>query len=176
MRKTGSILTAIVLTIAIPGCESDDERLARFAAQSVDQQAQQNKDVAVQHQEITKTARALIEADSRSRTDFAKLAEGLQDERHELGRQRDALENERRLIAAQRYRDPLIADAIQGFGLLFLCSIPLVIAFYVLRTIASNSQDEAALNELLVQEVVMAELPRLSQAAICLNLPDANKS
>ena len=108
----------ITLNITITGCESVDERLARFAAQSVDQQAQQNKDVAAQHPEITKTARALVEVDSRSRSDFAKLAENLQAKRQEVGCQRDVLEDERRLIAAQRYRDPLSANAVQDLGLL----------------------------------------------------------
>ena len=152
-------LVVISFTIVILGCESDDERLARFAAQSVDQQARQNKDAAEQHLEIAKTARALVDADARSRADFAKLADGLLVERQELARQRDALEADRRAIASQRARDPVIAAAIGNVAVLGVCLLPLLVALYVLRSISSNAGDEAALNELLVQQVVLSELP-----------------
>ena len=160
MQKIFTFLSTIALVLTITGCDKD-ERLARLAAQSVEQQAQQNRDVAAQHKEIAKAARAVVEADARSRADFAALVGDLQGQRKQVDAQRDALERERRLIAARRFRDPLIATAIQDLGLLCLCSLPLVVAVYVLRTI-SSSADEAALNELLVETTFFSETPLLA--------------
>lgn len=176
MRKIMIIVPAIALVLTIVGCESDDERLARFAEESVDQQAQQNKAVAAQHQDIAKATRVLVVADAQSRADFAKLTGELHAQRKELDAQRDALENERRVIATQRLRDPVIAAAIKDLGLLCLCSLPLVVAFYVLRTISNSTKDETALNELLVEEALLAEPSGLLGPPKRPDLLDANKN
>ena len=161
MQKIMTTILAVIPTLVISGCESDDERLARFAEQSVSQQAQQNRDVAAQHKEVARTARALVEADTKSRADFGRFASELHAERQEIASQRHALESERVQLATQRIREPVIAGAIQTLGILVVCALPLVVALYVLRAVSSNAADEAALSELLVGEIVQSESPLL---------------
>jgi hypothetical protein len=84
----------------------------------------------------------------------------LQQNQADVGRQRDQLENDRRDIAAQRHRDPLIAAAITNFGLILACLLPLVLCVVILRALRNPVTAEEALIEFLVQEVV-AEQPLL---------------
>ena len=67
----------------------------------------------------------------------------------ETGRQRDLLEAERREIAGQRFRDPIIANV----GLVLACLLPLVLGIYVLRGYGNASQPDVAVTEILVQEL-----------------------
>jgi len=87
----------------------------------------------------------------------------LQQDQAEVGRQRDQLEGDRRDIAAQRHRDPLIAAAITNIGLILACLLPLVLCVVILRSLRNPVTDEEALTELLVQEIV-AEQPLLLSA------------
>ena len=91
------------------------------------------------------------------------LQQGIDAERGHLDQQRTALEDERRAIAAERVRDPIIANALIGAVILAACVLPLVLAFFVLRGAHKSEPEDAALNELLVQELVADEpllLPR----------------
>lgn len=170
MPKISIIILLAVLLMMIAGCESEDERLARFAEQSVDQQAQQNKAVTAQQQEIAEATRTLVEADAQSRADFAKLAGDLNAERQALNSQRDGLEAERRDIAAQRRTIPLVAGALEGLGLVLICALPLMVALYVLRAVTQSGQDDSSLNDLLVSELLSLEARPPSTAAL-LNAP-----
>lgn len=170
MPKILMILPLVGLLLTITGCESDNERLARFAEQSVDQQAQQNKAVTAQQQEIAEATHALVAADTQSRADFAKLVGDLNDERQELNSQRDGLEAERRDIAAQRRSIPLVTGALEGLGLVLICCLPLLVALYVLRAVTQGGQDDGILNDLLVRELVSIESGPPSPAGL-LNAP-----
>ena len=71
------------------------------------------------------------------------------------------MEQERRQIAAERARAPVVAEAVKFVGGLIVCSLPLVVVIYLLRSIRSSSSDaDAAMVEVLVEELV-AERPRL---------------
>ena len=107
------------------------------------------------HHEITKTSRALVEADAKSRAEFHELARDLQTERLGLNQQRESLDQEREELALARIRDPLIASAIVELGLAALCLLPLLVCIYVLRAVTSgNSEDGAqALSDLLVLDL-----------------------
>ena len=85
-RKT--VILTLVYLLTITGCESPDDRLARLAEVTSRAQAQQNERLAEQHHEITKTSRALVEADAKSRAEFHELARDLQTERLGLNQQR----------------------------------------------------------------------------------------
>ncbi len=94
-----------------------------------------------------------------------------------VGQQRDKLEGERREIAQERIRDPIIAEAIVQFGLLLACLLPLVLAGYMVYTLRHTaSQDDAVVAEFLVADLV-AEHPLLlgppTQPAL---LPNAENS
>jgi len=84
----------------------------------------------------------------------------LHSERASIDRQREELEQERRNIAAQRHRDPVIAQAIGAVGLTLACLLPLLLAGYVIHAVNRNGDDNAALGELLVLEMT-AEQPLL---------------
>ena len=169
MEKVLSVLALVVLLLAIGGCD-EDERLARFAEKSVDQQAQQNKNVTTQQQHIAQATHALIEADARSRTDFAKLVGDLNAERRGLNRERDALEDERRNVAAQRRTVPLITSVLDGLALILVCLLPLIVALYVLRAVTQDGQDDGTLNDLLVCELLLVPGPPATTSL--LNAPD----
>ena len=64
----------------------------------------------------------------------------------------DALEAERKAIAARRHRDPIIANAVTGVGLTLACLLPLVLCWYLLRSV-HDEQDDAIVTEILIEEL-----------------------
>jgi hypothetical protein len=139
------------LLAATSGCESDDARLARVSQEAAARQAEQNREMA----RVVESQQA--------------LQQGIDAERGHLDQQRTAVEDERRAIATERIRDPIIANALIGAVILAACVLPIVLAFFVLRGAHQAEPDDAALSELLVQELVAEEpllLPRQSLPAL----------
>jgi len=93
----------LILLAALPatGCQDDQARHRQWVQESIQRQEKQN-------QQTAETARRLVEADAQPRGELVALQQQLQAERTEVGRQRDALEQDRKAIAAQRHRDPII--------------------------------------------------------------------
>ena len=162
---------AAVASMGAGGCEGDNGRLADYAQNSVEQQTRQNDQIARQNLEVTQQnrqvaegAQKLVAADAQARQELVtaqkSLQEGVHVERMTLDQQRQGLEEDRRQIARERYWEPLIAEAIGGCGVLLACLLPLVICLYVLRSLQTDTGDEAVLNELLVTELT-AERPQL---------------
>jgi hypothetical protein len=132
----------IALCLHLAGCDSPDERLAAFAQKSVEQQAQQN-------------------------AALAKTTADMHTERSSLNEQQQALEQDRREIASQRVREPLIANALQAIGLILACLAPLLICVYALKQ-AGESPPEQELGTILVEELTSEEpqlLPSLTPIA-----------
>ena len=150
------ILT-IVLLLAVVGCESDE------LARAVRETAEQQRKLIQLQSEVARSATELVEADAKARTELAALQRDLQQDQAEVGQQRDQLEQDRRDMAHQRHRDPLIAAAITNLGLVLACLLPLVLCFVILRSLQDPDADEEALTEFLVHEIV-AEQPRLLSA------------
>lgn len=98
------------------------------------------------------------------------LQHDLRGDQAEIGRQRDQLEAERRRIAEQRHRDPLIAAAITNVGLVLACLLPLAFGIYVLSSLRGKSDSDDALVELLIEEVV-ADRPPIGLRDCTLPLP-----
>jgi len=71
-----------------------------------------------------------IQADQNRR--LAELHSQLQSQQTTLNQQRDALEEERRELAAKRLRDPVIAESITAIGTLLACLAPILLAWVVL--------------------------------------------
>lgn len=151
MTKHVKVACLLGLVLSIPGC--DDDRLARYAQQSVEQQAQQNQRLAAQHEEIAKATRVLVDAEARSRADFGQLARELDAERRATKVQRDSLESERREIAKQRSRDPVVAQEVANLSLLIVCGLPLLVCICILLAVTHRRQEDGALNELLIDEL-----------------------
>ena len=88
----------------------------------------------------------------------AALQQELQTERTNVDRQREEMKTERRQLAQQRTRNPIVAQAIRAVGLTLACLAPLALAAYVIYSLNHSSDDNDALSELLVLEIT-AEKP-----------------
>jgi len=148
-------LLALVIFSAVIGCgpapDYRDQRLAEFAKQSTAQQSQQNNRLA-----------DLVEQNAKSRQDFLEAHENLTTQinaqQSALDTARSQLEQDRKEIASQRHRDPIIAAAIQGVGVFFACLLPLAVAVFVIRQMQGQGPDESAVADLLITELT-AEKP-----------------
>jgi hypothetical protein len=148
----------VVWAAAGNGCESQDRRLAQQTQEADARQVAQNQ------------ALARLVAEQQN------MQNQIGSERGRLDQQRTALDDERHEMAAAKVRDPIVADALIGAATLIACGLPLVLAYFVLRGAHSSASDDAALGELLVQELVADEpllLPRPLTPAIEQQPPEA---
>ena len=175
MKRTQIAIVPILLLLTVIGCSDTpdmrDQRLAEFAEQAVKEQARQNDRMADQSQavveeshQLAETAKELVEHDAEARRELIaaqqELTSQLNDQQATVDAGRGQLEQDRREIAEQRHRDPIVAIAIQNTGLVIACLLPLIVAVYVIRQMQSQEPDHAAVAEMLVLEVTSDE-PRL---------------
>ena len=175
--RTGRAMmsAATLMLLATIGCSKPpdmrDQRLADFAERSVEQQARQNQEFARQSQSVVEQSRQLAEAskalvakDAESRREMVaaqhELNTQLNQQRAAIDAGRDALEQDRREIAEQRHRDPIIAESIRSVGLIIACLLPLFGCVLVLWRMGRNEPDDAAVAELLTFELV-GDQPKL---------------
>ena len=152
LRFTMAAMIGLVM-LAMIGCEKDEnERVVEIARESSQRQAEQNQQMGKLSQEVAESTKRLVEEDAKARTQITLIHQQLQTERTEIGKQRDSLEGDRKEIAQQRHRDPLIAAAITDVGVLLACLAPLLLAFYLLRA-AKNGNEQEELSELLITEL-----------------------
>lgn len=149
--KTSFVPLALIATALVIGCDKD-KRLVEFAQEADQRQAEQNHEIAKQNHEIAAATKNLVEADAKARQELVALERDLQTERATIGEQRDHLEAERRELATQRRRESLLAQLLAGGATLVACLLPLVLCWYLLQGLRSQSHDEA-LGELLVMEL-----------------------
>jgi hypothetical protein len=171
-HRSVAMFAAVLLLATIGGCgRSPDERLADFAQQTMTEQIKQNDRMADQSQavveeshQLAETAKELVEHDAEARRELIaaqqELTSQLNGQQSAIYTGHEQLEQDRREIAEQRHRDPIIAAVIQDFGLFIACLLPLVVAVFVIRQIQSQEPDHAAVAELLVLELT-ADEPRL---------------
>lgn len=146
------ILLSIVL---LSGCRSESERVADIATQAMREQASQNEEMARLNREIADAARHLVEADSQSRRELLAAYE-------QFVTQRDALEQERRQIAATRIRDSLLAPVLWHLGTMALCMLPIALVILVIRQRLPSEPE--LINEVLIEDM-LSEAPRLISAS-----------
>ena len=175
MKRTQIAIVPILLLLTVIGCSDSpdmrDQRLAEFAEQAVKEQARQNDRMADQshaiveesHQ-LAETAKELVAHDAEARRELIaaqqELTSQLNGQQSAIQTGHQQLEQDRREIAEQRHRDPIIAAVIQDFGLAIACLLPLLVAVFVIRQMQSQEPDHAAVAELLVLELT-ADEPRL---------------
>ena len=165
-------LTVAMLLAAFAGCSRPpDERLAEMAQQTVAEQARQNDRMADQSEaiveeshQLAEAAKELVQRDAEARRELIaaqqQLTTQLNEQQSAIYTGRDQLEQDRREIAQQRIRDPIVAAVIQNFGLVIACLLPLLVAVLVIRQMQSQEPDHAAVAELLTLELT-SEQPRL---------------
>jgi hypothetical protein len=152
------VIVATLLMIA--GCSRLDEETIQ---QTLDNQRRQNELIAQQSaavvragDHLTEGAQELVSRDAAARQELieahSQTQASLQQERASLDRQKELLDGERRSIAQDRARDPILAATIQGVMALLACLSPLVLAAYALRQLGKASSETRELNELLLAE------------------------
>jgi hypothetical protein len=143
--------------LTVNGCRTDENRrLAELAERQLERQSEQNRRLADMQHEVAEGSRRLVEADARARQDMVDLHRDLQTERSTVGQQRDALEEDRRNLAAQRHRDPIIAETIAQLGLLAASLLPLVVCWLLLRQPVEPA-DDREVAELLIADLAASE-------------------
>ena len=165
MRKTARLrliwIALLLLALIGIGCSSGDKRLVELSRESTNRQAEQNRLVENNNHEVLEATNRLVEADAKSRTENNDLHRQIEAERSGVNEQRDALEQERRQIASERTRDPIIADSIQAAAGLIAAILPLLICLFLLRGLFQRPVDET-LAEVLIEDLV-SQHPLLSK-------------
>ena len=149
MQRT--MLPMAIVVIAV-GCQNESDRVAELASQHAAQQAELSRETVELQAELVEGTQQLVEADAQARRDFLELQENLDQQRAEIGRRHDELEDERQIIAKQRHRDPIVADTVFAVGSLLACLLPLVLAGYLLRCQLSEPDNHSA-TEILLEEI-----------------------
>jgi hypothetical protein len=164
------LVTAILVSVLAIGCQNDDARIAEMAQRQVDREADHTRQMAQLQQQVAEGSRRLVETDAETRKELTELQRDLRGDQATVGQQWDALEADRRQIAAERRWDSVVGPAITGAAILIACVLPLILCFAVLRSLRAPEHAEEALSEFLVQELVtdrpLIQPPRSSWAAI----------
>jgi hypothetical protein len=142
------------------GCTSSDERAIQIATEGANRQAAQNQEMARLQREVTEGTRELVTSIGQARSEFTELHRDVQKQQAAIAEQFDALESERRAIAASRIREPLLAALITSVSTVLIACLPLALALYVLANQGGNTPDQAVLNDLLIEEFA-ADRPAL---------------
>jgi VIT1/CCC1 family predicted Fe2+/Mn2+ transporter len=161
-----STAATLIALIAI-GCSSGDERLVELSRQSTERQADQNRLVETNNRQVLEATNRLVEADAKSRTENIELYRQIEAERSGINQQRDALEQERRQIAGERIRDPIIAESIRAVAGLIAAILPLLVCLFLLRGLFHKS-DQEALAEVLIEDLVSGQPLLREPAAVSL--------
>jgi hypothetical protein len=167
------MITIAIVLIAI-GCQSDSDRVAELASRHATQQAELSRETVKLQNELVEGTQKLVEADAQARRDFLELEGKLDEQRVEVGRRHDELESERREIAKQRYRDPLVANALLAVATLLACLLPMLLAGWLLRS-QLNETDDYTATEMLLDEIT-ARHPTLASPSRPAMNHDSNDS
>jgi len=163
------MLMTVLIPATIAGCSrSPDERLAEFAQQTMTEQGRQNQRMADQSEaiveeshQLAEAAKELVERDAEARRELIaaqqELTSQLNEQQSAIYTGHEQLEQDRREIAEQRHRDPIVAAVIHNFGLVIACLLPLFVAVMVIRQMQSQEPDHAAVAELLTLELTSEE-------------------
>ena len=100
----------------------------------------------------TESSREFVQIQAEQNRRFAELQNQVQSQHAEIARQRDALEKERRELATQRHRDPVVAESIFSIGTLLACLCPILLAWVLLKR-ADPGTDSEVIAEALIGDV-----------------------
>lgn len=142
----------IAIILIAGGCQSDSDRIAELASRHATEQSQLSQETVKLQTELVEGTRQLVAADAQSRRDFLELEGQLDEQRAKIARRHDELEDERRDLARQRVRAPVVANAVVAVGSLLACLLPLVLAGYLLRSQLGESEDHSV-TEVLLDEI-----------------------
>ena len=142
-------MTLVIVTAPmLVGC-SDSERVAEVALAGSKRQADLDQEMIRLNRDVASGTTRLVEAQAQA--DQQILAA-----QHELQQQRDALETERRQLAEKRTAESLLAPILLTLGSLFVCSLPLVLCWYLLRELGSDPA-ELEVTQLFIDQLSAQE-------------------
>ena len=143
------------------------KELLQLQRELVDADAEARKDLQAIHAEIVqRDADGRRELDELHRQTHAATTSRIQ----AVDQQRDLLEQERRKIAEERARAPVVAEAVRFGAGLIVCLTPLVVVVYLLRCLGSAEAVDAATLSVLVDEIT-SDQPRLFRSQRPAELP-----
>lgn len=155
-RSLVTITIAVVVIIALGGVGCDenppDRTAARLAERVTHDQAEQNKRLADATKSLTQGSQQLVSAEAKARQEVISLQRDLRQDQADIGRQRDALEAERRQIASQRLTESAWSAMLFAVGVLLACLAPLVLAGMTLVGLWRSPSDEE-LHDVLVEHL-----------------------
>jgi hypothetical protein len=146
------LLAAFTIVTVVVGCDSD-QRTVEISRESLNRQAEQNHEMARQNQAVTETTQQLIRSETDVQHDASQLHEQLHTERSALDQQRQDLEGERRSLAAERQRDSVIARAIPGVVAIVVAALPLIVCWYLARSMFVSVNDDSTAAEILIEQL-----------------------
>jgi hypothetical protein len=126
-----------LVAIAFAGCSNDEGEFHRWRQAQIDRLQQQA-------QENSAASRALVEADAESRKQFVLLEQTLEQQRSQVLAGHEALEQDRRSLAAARERIPLLAAALEGS----VTAALIVVTFWLCGRLLLPETDGAVAGEL----------------------------
>ena len=139
------IPSAAVLLLAT-GCGSRDHRLTRMA----ELQAALNREMVKLNRDVAQGLTKITQENAEFRKEALIIQKQLHDQRAELIKKQEALDEERRRFAQH---DPLVAKAVTHVGILLACLLPLGLCWYLLQ-LPVDQQLEPVVNDLLLQDLV----------------------
>ena len=160
MRETPWLTAVCAMTMLATGCQSESDRVAEVAREAAQRQAEQSKQMVQLQNQVAEGSRQLVEAQAKAMAETQAMQRDLQESQAEVGRQRDQLEAERRQIAAERYWDAILGNAVTAAAGLLACLLPLLLCWAALRRPTQDHETDVALAEFLVQELA-SEHPTL---------------
>jgi hypothetical protein len=174
-----TLIGVAILISATIGCSSSDERLAQFATQSVREQSIQNQHMANQSvaiveesSKLAEAAKELVHQDAKARQELLAHHTQLSGQ---LNSQQSKLDQQRKDLANQLVREPVIAAAISSVGLLLACALPLALAGLLVWRTSQQTSDDAAVACLVVTELT-AERPLFLPSPVLPHLLTSEKS
>ena len=160
-RTLGFVPLILLVILATIGCEEDENaQVAKVAIEAAKQQAELNQEMSRLNREVASGTKRLVEANAESQEKLVVMQGELQGEQAEVSRQRDKLETERKDIAAQRIRESVLAPVVAWILPFAICGLALVTCCFLLFGLRRATDDEAAISELLVEELT-SERPTL---------------
>ena len=172
-RSHRRLLFTTITLVMIVGCDSD-QRVVELSRESLNRQAEQNHEMARQNQAITETTQQLIQSESNVQHDASQLHEQLHTERSALDQQRQDLEGQRRSLADKRQRDSILGQAIPGVVAILVAALPLVVCWYLARSMFVSLSDDSTAAEILIEQ--LATHGPLLTACSRTGLPDDDRS
>jgi hypothetical protein len=160
MHPPWMLATLLIIT----GCSSPDEQAIQNDRRHTELLAGQSAAVVQVSGQLATGAKELVSRDAAARQELITAQNQsqvlLHEERVSIDRQREALDGERRMLADQRQRDPILAATLQGAVELVACLSPLLLVAYALRQLGRSNRATAQLAEFLLNELTSSQ-PKL---------------